>query len=1149
MLPDSKDIRSVYSNSYIQSPTDFYRELEEALLHIPQYALVYKKFAAVFNNLLEENTANLLINFGGPYPKTDYLLKEKKSDWRTRKRIHDTRVRLRERGRLGVGNLEENCFYDLQSLCLFIELIYGNPIPDALKKRFLPENRHPDRKIHSFDRCARMMVNHWDDDYFYGQLEKWQTKEDIKVAFVGEYGDWSYLKELFDNGCQVNLIKPSWIEEGVEANAEYIIYEPDYLIDVSAIAGCFEQYAESAFINLVKKIKPNIASYATLLGNFASQLLDDSVNHGADNCTYSQSAKDFFRHNALSLSLLGRDESQRFHTDAKSQKHNISMAMHTALPQAVKSDYNPKLGMVEPSFFSEMLGMQGRMDYLQLDFKLLLEQKSGKGQFPYDDFETPRETRQHYIQMLLYMMVVRYNYSHQYEKNGHNLRSYLLYSKYRNSLLNLVWAPQLTYAAIKVRNQLAKCEIFYTLPDSFRLLERITAESLNRNGVDNKLWHNFQKQEIDSLLNKIKSASQLERDYFFRLMTFIAKEHNLSKIGNKTKENSGFASKWLSSFEDKLSSGNIYASLKLDVGYIAEQQPVERVRFLFNETESNDMANFREGDIVVLYPYIKGSEPDVRESIVFRGSIESIDSNSILLYLRSAQSNRYVFEKDIDKLWAIEHDFIESSYAGLYRGMYAFLNAPKERRDLLLFQREPETDIDIKQLKYAGHDNFKELALRVKQAKDIFLIIGPPGTGKTSYGLVTTLVEELAEEGSSVLLMAYTNRAVDEICDKLIGQRLDFIRVGSKLTSSFASRDYLLTEKCRKADNAAQLISAIASTRIFVGTTAALSSSLALFEHKQFSLAIIDEASQILEPQLMPLLSASKNGKPCISKFVMIGDHKQLPAVVQQSPSESVVNEQSLNEISLSDCRLSLFERLLKRYGGNPSVTYMLTKQGRMHPQIALFPNIAFYNNRLEMVPLEHQQRELPCDLDCANQLERIIRTKRVSFIAAGQPADSPSDKINQVEANIIASFVLKIYELDKDGFDADRTVGVIVPYRNQIATVRNAISRFGIEKLTKITIDTVERYQGSQRKYILYGFTIQKYYQLRFLANNVFEDTDGTIVDRKLNVAMTRAEEGLIMVGNPQLLSNNYTFSRLIEFVTARQGYFTAEEIGIGED
>ena len=117
-------------------------------------------------------------------------------------------------------------------------------------------------------------------------------------------------------------------------------------------------------------------------------------------------------------------------------------------------------------------------------------------------------------------------------------------------------------------------------------------------------------------------------------------------------------------------------------------------------------------------------------------------------------------------------------------------------------------------------------------------------------------------------------------------------------------------------------------------------------------------------------------------------------------------------------------------------------------------------------------------------------------------------------------------------------TVGVIVPYRNQISTVRNAIDRYGVDILHDITIDTVERYQGSQRDYIIYGFTIHQMYQLNFLTDNVFEE-DGMIIDRKLNVAMTRARLNLVMIGNPKLLSMNVTFSRLMDFVRSKGGYF----------
>lgn len=139
----------------------------------------------------------------------------------------------------------------------------------------------------------------------------------------------------------------------------------------------------------------------------------------------------------------------------------------------------------------------------------------------------------------------------------------------------------------------------------------------------------------------------------------------------------------------------------------------------------------------------------------------------------------------------------------------------------------------------------------------------------------------------------------------------------------------------------------------------------------------------------------------------------------------------------------------------------------------------------------------------------------------------------------------MQIFSSTADSFDEAQTIGIIVPYRNQIATIRNAIdaayrTMFGNadskqdeaqrNKLHNITIDTVERYQGSQRDYIIYGFTVRHPYQLRFLTNNTFEE-DGMRIDRKLNVAMTRARLHLIMVGNPEVLQQDETFSRLINF------------------
>lgn len=1114
-----------------EETTILYDDLEAALHKVPNYRKVYAGIQHVVQQVLLEYTRGTALHLSGAFAKMDYLLKEHKASQALRKAINDTRVRLRKRLEMSDEELQTHYLEDAHNVADFVAFLSGIDAPDSLQQQWPTADKKTDKKEHArnmwLSEYMRVIVMKWDEELIEATSEEW-SEEPVKIAYTkGNQAydfDWTYLRKMLYEGAQLNLIRPR-LHEGV-LYPELIILEPDYLVDISTVARCFTNYAESPFVHLINKLQPSQNSEAIVLGNLAGQLLDEAIHDVAHEKTYQQSVMEFFKGNAFNLLTAGIGKN--FHEEAKNQKQHIEKAIQQDLPQAL-TRFDAKEGMVEPSFYSEMLGLQGRMDYLQYDFKVLLEQKSGKGEFPYDSFITPKYKEDHYVQMLLYMALIRYNFRTQYERNGRELHAFLLYTKYANSLLGLGFAPELIFRAIKVRNGLAWTELHFCEPDAYRMLETLTPENLNLKHVSNKLWNNFQYGQLDEILRPIQQASSLEKDYFFRFLTFISNEHAMSKLGNQTKENSGFASKWHDTLEEKRQAGNIYDRLTLISPHAETVGNVSSVRLSFAEDADNIMSNFRVGDIVILYPYSPEKEPDARRTIVYRSTIADIQPDTLTLSLRATQTDARVFWREEGKLWAIEHDFMEASYSTLYRGMHAFLTAPKDRRDLWLLQREPEVDTTIA-LK-GDYGDFNELSLRVKQARDLFLIIGPPGTGKTSFGMLNTLKEELLEPRGSVLLLSYTNRAVDEICSKLYQEGIDFIRLGAGMTCAPEYRDHLLRAKVQSLNNVVSLQNEIVKQRVFVSTTSSLNSSLELFRLKTFSLAIIDEASQILEPHLIGLLSAHNNGLPAIRKMVFIGDHKQLPAVVQQRPEISAVNEPSLHEIALTDCRLSLFERLLRRYGNDPRVTYMLHRQGRMHPDIAHFPNIAFYGGKLTEVPLPHQLVKLDETDICHDEIERMLRTKRINFIDVPSPIDPPSDKVNQGEADLIAHIVKKIFDIEAENFDTNETVGIIVPYRNQIATVRNTLDRYGIKALHDISIDTVERFQGSQRKYILYGFTIQKPYQLNFLTDSVFEDVDGTIVDRKLNVAMTRAEEHLIMLGNKALLSRNPIFKQLIEF------------------
>ena len=1105
----------------------------------PDWRSVYGRYADVLLRFLDQRTAASPLNFSGPFAKMDHLLKEAKAQRQLSMAANAARVRIRRRGDVSGDELRESCRHDLKALCRFIALVDGTPIPASVSA-LLPADdavRHAAPRL--LTECMRMIVSLWDDDMIYGTIDGYGDGRDSRVCY--SHGnryydfDWTYLRPMLHAGMQLNLVRPRLDDDGT-IMPELIIVEPDYLVDVTSVARCFTHYADSPLVNVVRRLMPAAGSEAIEIGNFAGQLLDEELHRQDGGRTYRDSVTDFFRHNALDLLTAGIGTT--FHTEAQRQKQHIEDALGRWLPQEVSS-FDPKEGITEPSFVSETLGLQGRMDFLQLDYKVLIEQKSGKGRFPYDGFVHPQQTDDHYVQLLLYMLLIRYDRRDRYEANGGELHAFLLYSKYSQSLLALGMAPEKIFEAIKVRNGIAWTEMRLAADGEWRMLDRLTPERLNEKGVADRLWRSYQRPQIAAVLDTVHHASELEKAYFFRFLTFISNEHVLAKLGNKTKENSGFASTWQNSADEKRHAGNIYDRLTLVSPDGSTEGRITEVKLRFSDDTDNDLCNFRTGDIVLLYPYRDGEEPDARRTMVVRCSIKDITADGhIILTLRAPQSDARIFTRqDGGRLWAIEHDFMEASFASLYRGMLAFLKAPKERRDLLLLQREPETD-GTRTLR-GSYGSFDGLSLRVKQARDFFLIIGPPGTGKTSYGMLNTLVEELAEEGTSVLLMSYTNRAVDEICSKLTEADIDFVRIGSELTCAPEYRKHLINALTDSVANAAELGRTIADTRVFVGTTTAINSHLNLFLLKSFSLAVIDEASQILEPHLTGILSACHDGRPAIGKFVMIGDHKQLPAVVQQTQDVSRVDDALLNGIGLTDCRLSLFERLLRRYHDRDDVVYALTRQGRMHPDVAAFAGTAFYNGHLHPVPLPHQRKGLDGAAMTGDALTDTLLTRRMVFLDVPAPADTDtSDKVNTAEADIIADIVARIYDMERADFKPEETVGIIVPYRNQIAAVRKAIGRHGRDELHEITIDTVERFQGSQRKWIVYGFTVRKYCQLNFLTDNVFVDIDGTVVDRKLNVALTRAKEHLVMTGNASLLRADPLFGRLITFVKRRGGF-----------
>ncbi len=1049
----------------------------------------YRTLRFVLTRLVDLSLRDLPLQFSGLFAKTSYLLKEHKADAKLVRAVGNARQRIRHLDELDDEALQK-CFpYDLKSITALLHLLHPEiDIPSRLKDN-LPQGYIDGGWKKASADCLRIIVDSWDDTVIHGRADEGDMPE-LTVCYgqANKYlqYDYSYLTPLLSIGAQLNLIHPRQ-EEGL-TYPEMIILEPDFLVDISSLAAMFQEYGVTPLTALIKKIAPSAQTRYTLFGDFASQLLDEEL-HGQHDRPYKESISDFCQSHALAMAAcddLGAD----FHKDALVQKTHIHKAFSQDLPQTV-ADFSPEEVVLEPSFTCEMLGLQGRIDFLQRDCHILIEQKSGKADFVPGErgFVTPHKTTPHFVQLLLYRALLHYNYN----IPNNQIRPFLLYSKYEQSLLHTDSAPELLYRAFRLRNQLVWSELQYNI-HGFGLLKTLKAEDLNINHTSSRLWTNYTSVDINRTLAPLHTATPLEMAYHQAMMQFVQREFILSKIGNKRKENSGAAARWHDSLEEKKEAGNIIDNLTISATNT----------HVVCDNADLSASNFRTGDIVTLFPYRRGTEPDCRKTMVHRASIEKIDADSITLKLRVPQTNAKVFDTPPDFSWAMEHDFMDSSFASQFRAVHAFLSASARRRSLILTQREPE--VDTSKTLNGDYKQFNTLSLRVKQACELFLIVGPPGTGKTSFGMLNTLKEELTNEDSSVAVMAYTNRAVDEICSKLAEEGIDFVRIGNEASCSEVYRPYLLDNKVAGIVKIDAIKDFVRRQRIFVGTTTAFNSRQSIFALRSFSLAIIDEASQILEPQLLGLLSARHGDGEAIGKFVMIGDHKQLPAVVQQEQAESTTDDPLLHEIGLYDCRLSLFERLLRRYGDNPQVVYMLHSQGRMHEDIVAFPSHEFYEGMLSCVPLPHQTEP--------------STVSRVQFIDVHPDEITSSDKVNTSEAEVIASLVESIGD--------SMSIGIIVPYRSQISAVRNAIHR-RLHSDPDITIDTVERFQGSQREAIIYGFTVQRHYQLDFLTDNCFCE-NGKTIDRKLNVVMTRAMKQLYLVGNARLLSTVPLYRKLID-------------------
>ncbi len=561
------------------------------------------------------------------------------------------------------------------------------------------------------------------------------------------------------------------------------------------------------------------------------------------------------------------------------------------------------------------------------------------------------------------------------------------------------------------------------------------------------------------------------------------------------------------------------------------------------------------GSPVVLSPNSTNWAKSAKSTGQHRGVVCERTKN----FLRVALTKR-PDELDEHETWRLSLSSDEVSMqrqqAAMQRARLARGERLAELRDILLGQGQPQFNAeqdDSEQEKPgldAGLNDTQQQAVRFAlTARDVALIHGPPGTGKTTA--VVELIARAIHRGDKVLACAPSNLAVDNIFERLLAKGQRAVRLGHPARVTADLRDHtldLLVQNhpdvklarklvkeamglFRKADRftrsrpapgarqenrqeaknlladarhlEAQAVEHILDTAdVLCATTTALNHEV--LGRRRFDLGVIDEACQSTEPGCwLPLLWCEK--------VVLAGDHCQLPPTVVSQ------------EAAAQGLGVSLFERLMARFNG--SIARALTVQYRMHQDIMDFPSQAFYESGLQAHPSvsEHLLADLEgvAHNDSTGAPMTFIDTAGASFDEELEP-DGES-RLNRQEATLVCRKVRAFLEWGV----APGDIAVIATYAAQVRLLREQLSVPGLE------IDSVDGFQGREKEVVV----------ISLVRSNTRGEIGFLQEVRRMNVAMTRARRKLLVVGDSATLGTHPFYCRMIDTFESLGAYRTVWE------
>lgn len=556
----------------------------------------------------------------------------------------------------------------------------------------------------------------------------------------------------------------------------------------------------------------------------------------------------------------------------------------------------------------------------------------------------------------------------------------------------------------------------------------------------------------------------------------------------------------------------------------------------------------------------------------FTGTVSYVDGDRMVITVPDS-APLLELQQSTDPI-GVQLSFDETSYKLMFEALDRVMKAKNNRlaylRDLF-YSHQKAGRFSFEPMKFPWLNPTQERAVNeVLWAKDVAIVHGPPGTGKT-----TTLVEAINEtlmRESQVLVCAQSNMAVDWISEKLVDRGINVLRIGNPtrvndkmLGFTYERRfeshaDYPQLWAIRKAirelrknrkkgsENYHQKMDRLKSRAAEIelrinaelfGEARVIACTLVgsahhLLEGMKFGTLFIDEAAQALEAACwIPMKRASR--------VILAGDHCQLPPTVK----------------SIAALRAGLGKTLMERIAENkPEVVTLLKIQYRMNDEIMRFSSDWFYGGKVESAPQIKYRSVLDYDhpitwIDTSNEENQITiegedapedsASTASSVSAANQNSDlnfkeqfvgESFGRINKAEAELTLLTLAEYFtKIGKQRVLEERIdVGIISPYRAQVQYLKKLIKKYEFFKPYRrlISVNTVDGFQGQERDVILIS-----------LVRSNDEGQIGFLKDlRRMNVAMTRARMKLIILGNKDTMTKHPFYKKLWEYVEAINNY-----------